>query len=51
MNRAKNCIECGSHVPAYQKFYCEECWAKALNEKLNEDEKKEGVKHESIKTV
>jgi hypothetical protein len=45
MNRAKNCVECGDHVPAYQKFYCESCWKKALNEKLNADEKK-GEKHE-----
>jgi hypothetical protein len=34
---AKNCVECGSHVPAYMNYLCEECWKIALNEKLNED--------------
>ncbi|CRK80333.1 hypothetical protein [Neobacillus massiliamazoniensis] len=45
MNRTKKCVECGSYVPPYQNFFCEECWEKALNEKLKEDEKKKGVKH------
>lgn len=40
MNRASKCVDCGGHVPPYQKFYCEECWKKALNAKLLEDDKK-----------
>jgi NMD protein affecting ribosome stability and mRNA decay len=37
---AKKCVECGDHVPAYMNFLCESCWKKALNEKLQEDDKK-----------
>lgn len=25
------CVECGSHVPSYQKFLCEDCWKETLN--------------------
>ena len=32
----KVCVECGGYVPPYQKYLCEECWGKALNEKLDE---------------
>lgn len=34
------CVECGSHVPPYQKFLCEDCWKIALNEKLKEEDEK-----------
>jgi NMD protein affecting ribosome stability and mRNA decay len=37
---AKKCVECGDHVPAYMNFLCESCWKKALNEKLQEEDKK-----------
>lgn len=43
VNKSKFCVECGDHVPAYQKFYCEECWEKALKAKLEEDDAKETV--------
>jgi DNA-directed RNA polymerase subunit RPC12/RpoP len=33
------CVECGDHVPSYQKYLCEECWKQALNEKLREEDK------------
>jgi hypothetical protein len=39
MIRAKKYVECGGHVPAYQNFLCEDCWKKALNEKLQNDSK------------
>jgi NMD protein affecting ribosome stability and mRNA decay len=38
MLKAKICVECGGHVPAYQNFLCEECWKAALNEKLDKEQ-------------
>lgn len=36
---SKKCVECGDHVPTYQNYLCEKCWAEALNVKLEaEDE-------------
>ena len=35
----QKCVECGDHVPAYQKYLCEECWKEALNEKLMQADK------------
>jgi len=44
MAKANKCVECGGHVPIYQKFLCEECWKEALTQKLLEEDKKELVK-------
>lgn len=37
--KAKKCVECGDHVPAYQNFLCEKCWEIAFKEKIREDKK------------
>ncbi|CEG25980.1 hypothetical protein BN1002_00818 [Bacillus sp. B-jedd] len=44
MAKADKCVECGGHVPIYQKFLCEDCWTTALNQKLLEEDEKESVK-------
>jgi NMD protein affecting ribosome stability and mRNA decay len=44
MEKSKKCVECGDHVPAYLNFLCEECWKKALNEKLDNELQKSGNK-------
>ena len=36
----KTCVECGSHVPIYQNFMCEDCWRDALNEKMKHKKKR-----------
>lgn len=36
--RSTKCVDCGGHVPPYQNYLCEDCWRKALNAKLDEDE-------------
>jgi NMD protein affecting ribosome stability and mRNA decay len=33
---AKRCVECGNYVPAYLNYMCEDCWQKALNNKLDQ---------------
>jgi len=35
IKKVNNCVECSSHVPAYQNYLCEKCWKVALNEKLD----------------
>lgn len=40
IKRVENCVECGADVPAYLNFMCEDCWKKALNEKLEADDEK-----------
>ena len=40
--RVKKCVECGGHVPPYQNYLCEDCWKKALNEKLEAEDRNDG---------
>lgn len=46
VNKSKNCVECGDHVPVYQKFYCEKCWGEALNAKLEADDARENISNQ-----
>jgi predicted amidophosphoribosyltransferase len=33
----EKCVECGKEIPPYRKYYCEECYEKALKEKIEEE--------------
>jgi membrane protease subunit (stomatin/prohibitin family) len=43
LSRSSKCVECGGHVPPYQKYLCEKCWQEALNAKIKAEDRDEAA--------
>ena len=33
----KTCVECGTYIPSYRKFLCDDCYSKMLSDKLDKE--------------